>query len=281
MVTQYANDVLERNRVSPTGTSCDIRAAVMRLVVRCWIDDVPLVDDQVFTEARINDLVDNHLGDLASRTRATYRSRLRAARRAVVKGVEPKNRQIPRETAAIPYTQAQLDELVERAKNFREPWVGRSARVLIAGTAGAGLRFSDYAVVRGIDVRREDGVLLVFVQGDSPREIPVLKEWEDELAEFAGEVGSLNLIRPDLTEPSGHTVSYVVEAINKRRPKGVTELSSLRLRSTWICTHLNSGTPVVELFAAAGIKDGNGVYRYFPFLHRWDVSKTRNIMRNA
>src|SRR6185437_4070578 len=143
----------------------------------------------------------------------TLRTNLRFIGRRVVPQLYPADLSLPRERAKAPYSPAQLD-----------------GYLALAG-AGAGLIRGDLREVRGTDVARRSGGVLVSVRGARPRAVPVLARYHARLlaaAAFAGtglicggaDPGRRNLTNPLITALDGGT--------------GLPRLDTSRLRATWL-----------------------------------------------
>jgi hypothetical protein len=105
------------------------------------------------------------------------------------------------------------------------------AAALICLGAGAGLIRADLRAVRGTDICRRSGGVIVVVRGARPRAVPVLARYHEPLlasAEFAGDQlvtggtdpGRRNITTPLVTALAGGT--------------GLPRLDTSRLRATWL-----------------------------------------------
>lgn len=121
--------------------------------------------------------------------------------------------------------------------------------------------------MRGTDVHKADGVVLVHVGVPRPRKVPVLKEYEDELLALAAEAGEEYLV-------GGHTTHRNrTNEIAARFEDGHNHprLEPKRLRSTWIVMHLTLGARLPELLAAAGtsrIETFDALLKFVPPMER-------------
>lgn len=57
------------------------------------------------------------------------------------------------------------------------------------------------------------------------------------------------------------------------------DISSQRLRTSWLCGHLLAGTPVHVLVDAAGIDTLEALGRYVPYLPDADRGQARRLLR--
>ena len=164
-------------------------------------------------------------------TRRTLRSNLRFLSAACVTNAPPAPVPLSRERSKAPYTPAEIAAYLALAD--AQPTLARKMRLsgLIALGAGAGLMGADLRAVRGSDVVRRSGGLVVQVKGSRPRVVPVLARYHERLvasARFArGEfvTGGFSASRRNVT--SGLVASLA----------GGADLPTLdvgRLRATWL-----------------------------------------------
>jgi hypothetical protein len=190
-----------------------------------------------------------HAPALTGVSRRTLRTNLRFLARAVVPQLDPADAPLPREHAKAPYTPAQISGYLALAA--AQPTTARRMRAagLICLGAGAGLIRADLRSVRGTDICRRSGGVLVDVRGARPRVVPVLAGYHDVLlasAAFAGEclvTGGTDPARKNVTSPLARSLAGGA---------GLPRLDTSRLRATWLAgcaEHLGPAT----FMAAAGI----------------------------
>lgn len=172
-----------------------------------------------------------HAPGLTAVTRRTLRTNLRFLARRVVPGLAPADTPLPREHAKAPYRPAEIAGYLAVAD--AQPTAARRmhASALVCLGAGAGLIRGDLRHVRGSDVARRAGGVVVVVRGARPRAVPVLARYQDRLlgcAAFAGAAlvaGGADPARRNLTTP-------VVTAL--AGGTGMPRLDTSRLRATWL-----------------------------------------------
>lgn len=172
-----------------------------------------------------------HAPGLTGVTRRTLRTNLRFLARAVVPHLDPADAPLPREHAKAPYTPAEIAGYLALAG--AQPTMARRMRAtaLVCLGAGAGLIRGDLRCVRGTDVIRRSGGVLVAVRGSRPRTVPVLARYHARLlaaAAFAGDnlvTGGTDPARRNLTTP-------LVTAL--AGGTGLPRLEGSRLRATWL-----------------------------------------------
>ncbi|MHB1534182.1 MAG: hypothetical protein ACYC1D_06130 [Acidimicrobiales bacterium] len=180
-------------------------------------------------------------------TRRTLRTNLRAV--AARLDPAPSALPLPRERAKSPYADAEIAAYLRLADS--QPTESRRMRAtaLVCLGAGAGLVGADLRCVRGRDITRRSGGLVVDVGGRRPRVVPVLASYHDRLVEVAayfGEgfvVGGADLERRNVT--SGLIASLAGGADLARLDVG-------RLRSTWLAA-------VADAIGLRGFMDAAGI----------------------
>ena len=168
---------------------------------------------------------------LSGPARRTLRTNLRFLARRVVPGSAPPPAPLPRERCKAPYADAQIAGYLALAD--AQPTRARRMRAagLVALGAGAGLIRADLRAVRGTDVARRSGGVVVQVRGRRPRVVPVLPRYHDLLlaaAGFAGDrpvTGGRDPARRNLTTP---LVSALAGGVDLPR------LDTGRPRATWL-----------------------------------------------
>ena len=186
---------------------------------------------------------------LGPATRRTVATNLRAMRRRLIEADRPDPLALPRERAKAPYSPGEIDHYLALAA--AQPTLSRAMRAtaLICLGAGAGLTGVDLRHVRGSDVRRLHGGLVVTVAGCHRRRVPVLARFHGPLkpaADYAGEgfiVGGVDRARKNIT--SG-LVASLAGGID------LPPLDMRRLRSTWL-------TSVAETIGLHAFMDAAGV----------------------
>ncbi len=172
-----------------------------------------------------------HAPGLTGVTRRTLRTNLRFLARRVVPQLAPADRPLPRERAKAPYAPAQIDGYLALAA--AQPTVARRMRAagLVCLGAGAGLIRADLRAVRGTDITRRSGGVIVAVNGNRPRAVPVLARYHELLlasAAFAGTglvTGGNDPARRNVTTP-------LIRAL--AGGTGLPRLDTSRLRATWL-----------------------------------------------
>ena len=143
----------------------------------------------------------------------------------------PADLPLPREQAKAPYSPAEIAGFLALAGAQPTPERRMRAAGLVCLGAGAGLIRGDLRAVRGSDVLRRSGGVLVQVTGRRPRAVPVLARYHARLlaaARFAGTgliTGGQDPDRRNLTNP-------LITALDGG--SGLPRLDTSRLRATWL-----------------------------------------------
>jgi integrase len=168
---------------------------------------------------------------MAPATRRTLRTNLRALARALETHPEPAPVPLSRERAKAPYSVVEISGFLALAGAQSTVSRRMRASALVCLGAGAGLIGAELRHLRGVDVVRRSGGLLVIVAGRRARTVPVLERFHDELttaAAFAGDgylLGGSAPARHNLTDTL--TAALCTDA-------GLPRLEAGRLRATWL-----------------------------------------------
>jgi hypothetical protein len=186
---------------------------------------------------------------LSGVARRTLRTNLRFIGRRVVPQLYPADLPLPRERSKQPYSPAEIGGYLALAEAQPTPERRRRAAGLVCLGAGAGLIRGDLREVRGTDVARRPGGVLVTVRGARPRTVPVLARYHARLLSAAASAGTALVCggadpgRRNLTNP-------LIRALDGGG--GLPRLDTSRLRATWLadCAELPG---LASFMHAAGI----------------------------
>ena len=173
-----------------------------------------------------------HAPGLSGPARRTLRTNLRFIARRVAPALDPADAPLPRERAKAPYTAAEISGYLALAD--AQPTAARRARAaaLVCLGAGAGLIRSDLRNVRGTDIcRRSGGVIVTVRSGRAPRAVPVLASYHDRLLESAAFAGDQLLTGG--TDPGRHNIANPLTR-SLAGGVGLPALDTSRLRATWL-----------------------------------------------
>jgi integrase len=186
---------------------------------------------------------------LSPATARTLRTNLRALARMLEAHPDPLPTPLPRERAKPPYSAAEIDGYLRLAACQSTQARQMRASALICLGAGAGVIAGELRQLRGCDVTRRSGGLVVEVCGKRTRTVPVLARFHEPLAEAAAFAGQGLLIGG--RDPRRRNIS---DALCRAlcAEASLPRLEAGRLRSTW----LSEAAQMIGLqafMAAAGV----------------------------
>ena len=186
---------------------------------------------------------------LSGVARRTLRTNLRFIGRRVVPQLYPADLPLPRERAKAPYSPAEIGGFLALAD--AQPTMERRMRAagLVCLGAGAGLIRADLREVRGTDVLRRSGGVVVTVCGTRPRAVPVLARYQGRLLAAARSAGTGPVTGG--TDPGRRNLaSPLIRALDGGC--GLPRLDTSRLRATWLAE-------VAELLGLATFMHAAGI----------------------
>jgi hypothetical protein len=191
---------------------------------------------------------------LRAHSLGTYRSTLRR-----LGGSPSTSRGFPASVAPAPYGARDVTALWARATHQASPARIDNAAVLLAATLGAGLRPRELAHLRATDVLHSQGRVTVRVRTNTARLVPVEGHSANVLVALAQTRDYL--FRPNArVRNTKNLVGEIAARLVGDRDE--VTLSSGRARSTFLCRHLMSDTPLRELCAMAGLREVESLLRY-------------------
>ncbi len=182
-------------------------------------------------------------------TRRTVRTNLRAIARATG-ATGPRSAALSRERAKPPYSLAEIACYLTLADT--QPTEARRMRAsaLVCLSAGAGLVGADLKGVRGTDVERRAGGVVVEVRaGRRPRTVPVLARYHVRLLAAAAWAGGRLLIGG--TSPGRRNVTTPLTS-SLAGGADLPRVDIARLRATWLCC-------VAEMIGLRAFLDAAGI----------------------
>lgn len=261
----------------------ELLKAATPLVAWCfWTAGLDLDRETVFHPEVIGEFIDRGTPQWSRPTAANRRSQLlRMSELLLPHGVRPV-RLPPMWSArpSVPYTPAEVIALRSWAGGQTSQYMVVNSTVLLALGLGAGLSAAEVCEVRAGHLLVDADGVLVEVVGKRSRLVPVLAEWEPilvSLADAAAIRPDLYVFRPQRTTSNKNTISNFVAKTNAPR----VHPSLLRMRATWIVTHLTAGSPVKPLMEAAGVESLEALTRYLQFVPDVDVAAYRAAFRDA
>jgi integrase len=239
---------------------------------------LPLRTEVVFSSHAIDRFAAEGLAQYTKAGRGTMRSRLRQMAQILLPPEKAISRERPMGPSdpTAPYSRAELIELRSWANSQRSPARRMDARALLALGIGAGLAGREIIAMRTGDLTPgSDGGVIVRVGGRSPRAVPVLADWEDELLAVMEQ-------RDGWAFRSGHeddNPNLITDFVSRSR--GKIALQARRMHSTWVVHHLDAGTPLVPLMRAAGVQSAEAFDRYLKFVQQPDEAWMESSLRGS
>lgn len=229
-VAAFAKELVAAARPGTANRAKALLFAACRLGAYCESIGLELVPEAL-CDSVIERCCHPQTTSMSPATRRTVRTNLRAIAWGVHPG--PSSPALSRERAKAPYTQAEIAAYLALAD--AQPTEARRLRAsaLVCLGAGAGLTGADVKAVRGSDVARRSGGVVVEVRaGRRPRVVPVLSCYHDRLlraAAFAGPgllIGGTSPTRRNVTTPLTASLSGGAD---------LPRIEISRLRTTWLC----------------------------------------------
>lgn len=182
-------------------------------------------------------------------TRRTARANLRFIARRLGAAGSPEPPSLWRDRLPLPYSPAEVEAFFALAD--AQPTDGRRHRLvaLLCLGAGAGLDGRDLRLVTGRHIERRAGGVVVVIEGERARVVPVLARYHAPLlaaAAFAGDgfvCGGRDAKRRNVVAPLLASIAGGADLPRLEMP---------RLRAMWLCEQLRRSR-VPELLAAAGV----------------------------
>jgi integrase len=253
-------------------------AVTARLALWAWQSaSLPLEVDEIFSPNVIDRFAAQGLPQYTKAGRNTMRSRLRRMADALLGPERDPDRVRPmgNSDASAPYSDGELSQLRSWAAGQPSGERHSSAVTLLALGLGAGLSSREIASLRIGDIVVDDAGVLILIRGDRARQVPVLRDWEEALADrVSGRAAEEWAFREGQEGGNRNLVSDFVA-----RSYGDFGPQVRRMHATWIVTHLEIGTPLLLLLRAAGLRDPEALGRLLPFVREVDEAIGHKALR--
>lgn len=229
------------------------------------------------------DVIGNYIASGAGEYKPAGRGNLRSQLLRMAEVLLPESTQrrlppLPASDPTRPYRRTEIQSLRAWADWQSTPARQANARTLLALGLGAGLSAIEIGTLRIQHIHVDRLGVIVHVQGERPRTVPVLREWEPDLV-----ARSRQLPEDKWAFRENHTAFYpnLISNFVNRSKATVVRPQAQRMRTTWLLTHLKAGTPLPSLLAAAGIESLSALNRYLQFLQPEQAVDVRLRLRNA
>ncbi len=242
-----------------------------------------LTRDALFTLDVISEWIDQECQHYSLKVRKMYRARLKS----IAATINPKFPVLPQESAyqsawnPDPYSDAEVIQIKGWARSQTTEVRRNKAHVLLALTMGAGLYTHEVAALRLRDIEIDDQGVIIHVHGGTPRDVPVLAEWEDVLKELVTNVRPVDpdayAFAPGRTNRKPNLVTAFVASTN--RNKGVEPLTR-RMRATWVVGHIKAGVPPQAIAHAAGMVTLRNFDKWLYHYREFETEEYRALLRD-
>jgi integrase len=245
-----------------------------------WVDTIgqPLRPDVVFHPDTIDRFaLDGRIG-IAPGTRHNYRTLLRDVG-ATLLGPEvypPPPLALPRPKSLAPYTASEVAGFRSWARGLPTERYRDNMAVILSLALGAGLNSQEINRLVGTDITTSSDGVSIHVIGDRTRTVPVLRDYEEEVAALSRRTRKGPVFLPGRTRIDRKQVPNFIA----RCPVGsLGRPNSNRLRNTWIVRHLSAGAHLSVLAHAAGVRPDQLV-RYQGFATAPSEEMARQLLRD-
>lgn len=253
----------------------ELLAAAAPLTLWAWQSaGLELDRHQVFARSTIERFIDSGLtGYSTSASRNTLRSRLIRmseilhSSQTIARALRPLGNSDP----MTPYSPADLVQLRSWASAQQTESRRHNAQALLALGLGAGLTAKELLAVHADDVTVNNDGVHVAVNGPRPRQVTLLRQWEEALR---NEREQGWLFRQQRQGMNRNLITDFISHAEQR-----VELQTRRMRSTWIVHHFTIGTPPLVLLAASGVKSLESLDRFVHFATLPDPNEASRHLR--
>jgi integrase len=246
-----------------------LRARYVVGALERFCSDQGLSPEHLLRADLIEALCEIGMAERRSSTRGTYRSVLRNLSGTVR---PPAATGYAGSRALAPYSGTERAELVSVARLQRPRWRAESALVFVALGIGAGLRPGEIRAARASDVVDGSKGVAIRVGGTSERTVAVRGGYSRLLVELSRGAKDGFLFHPHEADRS--YPNFINDfARNLTADPGSPRLNSSQCRSSFICDHLASETPLAIVLEQAGIAEVESLLRYARYVSTAPQSK--------
>jgi len=183
--------------------------------------------------------------------------------------------QLPKPDPLAPYSTSEVAAFWSWARGLPTERYRDNVGVILTLGFGSGLHSQEINRLVGTDISVDEDGVLVQVIGERSRSVPILHEFEAEVAALARS-GGAPVFLPERTTVGLKQVPNFIA----RCPKGSVHRPNVnRLRNTWVVRHLSAGTHLSVLAEAAGVR-ADQIVRYQKFATGPDPAEARRQLRD-
>lgn len=209
----------------------------------------------------------------------TVRSILRNLGRSLTTSApwEPNPSAYKRQRYSEPYTPAEIRRILRDLPRQATSKRSSDGRGLAALGLGAGLDARWVARIRGVDVQRVGGLVVVSVPDPMARDVVVRSAYAEELVELAEAAGENFIVGTG--SASKDAVNRIVARLEVDR--GRLLFSPRQARNTFIVAHLNAGTHLDVLRQACGLRSFDAFRDLYQYLDPITADQARRQLSSA
>ncbi|GAB2654434.1 hypothetical protein GCM10027169_18420 [Gordonia jinhuaensis] len=276
-IADFVRDAVADYAPNDPAAARDLLWACARLTHWCWrVAGYDLDRSIVFHRTTIVEFLVRGRGEMASGSAGNLRRLLlnmadKLAPDLLAVAVPPAGRG----ETSVPYTELECADMAAWAAGQATAHRYRNATLLLALGLGAGLSAPEIQNIRTGDIAVDDDGVLLRIDGERPRMVPVLARWEQPLADLAEAS-----MRPDI---------HIFRPRARRTPRLVSHFTATcngdvvpntrRMRATWLIGHLTAGVPIRALMEAAGVESLNTLTRYLVHVPGLSSAQVRAALR--
>lgn len=179
-----------------------------------------------------------------------------------------------RKTSAAPYTVVEMTRFRRWPEQQVTDLKRDRAMLMLVLCAGAGLKSNEVHTIHHKHVSVDGDGIVIHVPVDTPRDVPLLGEWEEWMLALLERRPSEEPLWGIINRKDTHNLlSSFTENTLGERPNGH------RLRNTWLVNHLATGTPMKDLFRASGFAKFEHLPRLLKYVPDNSTAKYRASLR--
>jgi integrase len=210
-------------------------------------------------------------------TRRNYRAMLLRISEVLLPDEHPdKPTALGLKVTVAPYSSAELQEFRRWATSQLTPLKESRAMLMLMFCAGAGVRTNELARLHPTHVRMNDIGVLVDVPGQRARTVPLLAEWEDWVQPVLDCRPPDELLWGPIARRDAHNLTSAFTQYSNGNPPRAD-----RLRNTWFIHHIRVGTPMKDLFRAAGVTKLNHLPQLLEHVEVSGDERYQQLLRSA
>ncbi len=249
---QFVNAIVARCLEGLDRDRESLYAALTPFVLWCWrTRGYELEVSTVFRAKTIEQFISLGADLYVRGSRATLRSTLwRVLELLAPAEAAHRRRAIPRSSPTPPYSPREVAALYSWADSQRTSHRRLDALALLGLGFGTGLATRELLQVAADDCTvHEDDTITVTVRGSRSREVPVVAQWRGTIRRVVEARGDRPLFRPDrIGAAQGQVTDFV------SRSRTALDVKPVRMRTTWLVSHLASGTDPMTLRTISGLE---------------------------